>query len=130
MLLLWLLSKMSSKTTTSNRKTAMPDTTTPPTADQPLDPHDVAWLMNAIWESLQSPGWTFGTRKDLEKLGEAIYSGKKLRDIDDKVLTRLLPHLKVVTTHLGNLLLKYQPTKLTPPTAEVSAVSPEPPVTT
>jgi hypothetical protein len=75
---------------------------------------DVAWLMNALWESLQSPGWTFTNRRDLEKLGEAIFSGKKLKEVDDKLLTRLFPHLKTITLHLGNMLLRHVPKTKSP----------------
>jgi hypothetical protein len=107
----------------------MSDTANQASTDQPLDPHDVAWLMNAIWESLQSPGWTFGNRKDLEKLGEAIFSGKKLREVDDKVLTRLLPHLKTITVHLGNLLMKHQPAAKPSPAPTEPPTSPPPPTT-
>jgi hypothetical protein len=83
---------------------------------------DVAWLMNALWESLQAPGWTFGNRKDLEKLGEAIFSGKKLKEVDDKLLTRLFPHLKTITLHLGNMLMRHEP-KTQAPKAEAQAPS-------
>ena len=86
---------------------------------------DVAWLMNALWDSLQSPGWTFANRKDLEKLGEAIFSGKKLKEVDDKVLTRLFPHLKAITLHLGNLLIKHIPKSVS-----VAAPTPAPTLTT
>jgi hypothetical protein len=92
---------------------------------------DVAWLMNALWDSLQSPGWSFANRKDLEKLGEAIYSGKKLRDVDDKVLTRLFPHLKAITLHLGRLLMRHEPkTQTTPAQDQAPSSTPaEPPKT-
>jgi hypothetical protein len=79
------------------------------TSDQQLAQGDIAWLINAIWEALQSPGWTFANRKDLEKLGEAIFSAKKLSQVDDKLLTRLLPHLRTIATHLGKALLSRQP---------------------
>ncbi len=71
-----------------------------------MSPADIAFLMNALWESLQAPGWTFSNRKDLEKLGEAIYSGKKLKEVDNQLLTRLFPHLKIITVHLGELLMQ------------------------
>ena len=77
---------------------------------------DVAWLMKALWESLQAPGWTFANRKDLEKLGEAIFSGKKLKEVDDKLMTRLFPHLKTITLHLGTLLMNHEPKTQAPKT--------------
>jgi hypothetical protein len=88
------------------------------TAETSLSKADIAWLINALWEALQSPGWTFGTRKDLEKLGEAIFSGKTLNQVDDKLLTRLLPHLRTIATHLGQALIKHRT-----PTAEVAPTS-------
>ena len=98
--------------------------TTTPDSPPEMTKKDVAWLMNALWESLQSPGWTFGNRKDLEKLGEAIFSGKKLKEVDDKLLTRLFPHLKTITLHLGSLLMKHDPEHVSvPPTAQAPAAA-------
>jgi hypothetical protein len=71
---------------------------------EPLAREETAWLMRAIWEALQSPDWASQNRKDIEKLGEALYSGKELRDLGDKILDRIFPHLVTVTTHLGDAL--------------------------
>lgn len=85
---------------------------------------DVAWLMKSLWESLQSPGWTFANRKDLEKLGEAIFSGKKLKEVDDKLMTRLFPHLKTITLHLGALLMNHESKSQVAPTTTEASSSP------
>jgi hypothetical protein len=100
-----------------------------------MSPADIAWLMNAIWESLQSPDWKFSNRKDLEQLGTAIYSGKKLKELDPQLLNRLFPHLKTITLHLANLLTRHVPKPTAAPAAEPAPVNtqgspdPEPPTT-
>jgi hypothetical protein len=75
----------------------------------PLSKEEIAFLIKALWSSLQAPGWTFKSRKDLENLGEAIFSGKTLRDVDDSLYDRIFPHLVVVATHLGDLLRSQVP---------------------
>ena len=65
---------------------------------------EIVFLLKAVWAALQSPGWTFKNRKDLEKIGEAIFSGKELKDLDDSLYDRIFPHLKTVAIHLGRTL--------------------------
>jgi hypothetical protein len=84
-----------------------------------MSPADTAWLMNALWESLQSPDWSFSSRKDLEQLGTAIYSGKKLKELDSQLLNRLFPHLKKITLHLGKLLTHRVSKPVSPPAESV-----------
>jgi hypothetical protein len=75
--------------------------TNPPSVETDLlSREETAWLMKAVWSALQSPAWTFQNKKDLEKLGEALFSGKALKDLDEKTLDRIFPHLVTVTQHL------------------------------
>jgi len=75
----------------------------------PLSKEEIAFLIKAIWAALQAPGWTFKNRKDLEKLGEAIFSGKSLKEVDDALYDRIFPHLVLVATHLGDTLRSQVP---------------------
>lgn len=70
-----------------------------------LTKEETAHLIRELWGALQAPGWTRQNRKDLEKIGEAIYSGRSLKDLDDDLYDRIFPHLVIVATHLGNALL-------------------------
>ena len=79
--------------------------TTPETEKTPpFTNEEVAFLIKAIWSSLQAPKWTFKNRKDLEKIGEAIFTGNALKDLDDQLYDRIFPHLVKVATHLGHVL--------------------------
>ena len=79
--------------------------TTPETEkNPPFTNEEVAFLIKAIWSSLQAPKWTFKNRKDLEKIGEAIFTGNALKDLDDQLYDRIFPHLVKVATHLGHVL--------------------------
>jgi hypothetical protein len=75
----------------------------------PLAKEEIAFLIKALWAALQAPGWTFKNRKDLEKLGEAIFSGKSLKEVDDALYDRIFPHLVLVAAHLGNTLRSQVP---------------------
>jgi hypothetical protein len=75
----------------------------------PLSKEEIAFLIKAIWAALQAPGWTFKNRKDLEKLGEALFSGKSLKEVDDALYDRIFPHLVLVATHLGDTLRSQVP---------------------
>jgi hypothetical protein len=79
---------------------------------------EIAWLIKILWASLQAPGWTNKTRKDLEKLGEALYSGKSLKELDDSLYDRIFPHLVIVAKHLGKALRDSPLTSKTSPTTE------------
>jgi hypothetical protein len=78
------------------------------TAPSELSKEDLAWLIQALWKALKAPGWTRASRSDLEKLGEALYSGKDLQDLDERLFARLLPHLKASAQDLGISILKRQ----------------------
>ncbi len=78
--------------------------TTPSNEQIQLTKEETAWLMRALWSALQAPAWDAGNRKDLQKLGEALISGKSLKDLPDDLLERIFPHLKTVTLHLGAAL--------------------------
>jgi hypothetical protein len=78
--------------------------TTPSNEQPPLTKEETAWLMRALWGALQAPPWDAGNRKDLQKLGEAIISGKSLKELPNDLLERIFPHLKTVTLHLGAAL--------------------------
>jgi hypothetical protein len=86
-----------------------PEETPPAQPDPPLTREEIAFLIKALWAALKSPGWTFKTRKDLEKLGEALFSGKELRELDDALYERLAPHLVTIATHLGTTLRTKSP---------------------
>ena len=75
----------------------------------PLSKEEIAFLIKGLWTALQAPGWTFKNRKDLEKLGEAIFSGKSLKEVDDDLYDRIFPHLVLVATSLGNTLRSQVP---------------------
>lgn len=75
---------------------------------------EIVFLLKAVWAALQSPGWTFKNRKDLEKIGEAIFSGKELKDLDDSLYDRIFPHLKTVAIHLGRTLRDTSPDEGSP----------------
>jgi hypothetical protein len=104
---------------------------TPIPPPSPLSREEIAFLIKALWSSLQAPGWTLGNRKDLEKLGEAIFSGKSLRDIDDKLYDRIFPHLVAVASHLGQTLRSQVPDspyhEITVEQSAPVAVAPAPP---
>lgn len=78
--------------------------TTPSTEQTALTKEETAWLMRALWAALQAPAWESGNRKDLQKLGEALISGKTLKELPEDLLNRIFPHLKTVTLHLGTAL--------------------------
>jgi len=78
--------------------------TTPSTEQTTLTKEETAWLMRALWAALQAPAWESGNKKDLQKLGEALISGKTLKELPDDLLNRIFPHLKTVTLHLGAAL--------------------------
>jgi len=101
-----------------------PDTQAPQAI---LGKEEIAFLIKAMWRALRAPGWTFANRKDLEKIGEAIFAGKDLRDIDDRLYDRIFPHLVTIATSLGNTLLNYErhepasaPAAPTPTTARIA----------
>ena len=76
-----------------------------------LSKEEIAWLMKIDWKSLQAPKWTFQNKKDLEKLGEALFSGKELKDLDNATLDRIFPHLIKVAKCLGALIKLGMPQK-------------------
>jgi len=86
-----------------------PDNQEPSPPAPPLTKEEIAFLIKALWTSLQAPGWTFKNRKDLEKIGEAIFSGKSLKDLDDSLYERIFPHLVTVAKHLGDMLRGQMP---------------------
>lgn len=93
---------------------------TPPATDPsppPLTTAETAYLIRSLWEALLAPKWDASTRKDLQKLGEALYSGKTLKQLDNDLYDRLLPHLKIVATSLGRSLQKTAPTADAAPAA-------------
>lgn len=73
-------------------------------AQAPLTKEETAWLMKTLWAALQAPNWADGNKKDLSKLGEALLSGKTLKELPDDLLGRIFPNLKTVTLHLGAAL--------------------------
>ena len=79
-------------------------TPTTPETSIPLTKEQVAWLIRTLWAALQAPGWTFKNRKDLEKIGEALFTGKTLKDLDDALYERIFPHLVKIAEHLGEAL--------------------------
>ena len=93
---------------------------TPETSQEehPLTDGETAWLIKTLWSSLQAPGWNNKNRKDLEKLGEALYSGKSLKELDDALYDRLFPHLKKVATCLGIAIKNGPPTEETKTAAQ------------
>ena len=70
---------------------------------------EIAFLIKAMWGALRAPKWTFKNRKDLEKLGEAIFAGKELRDLDDELYDRIFPHLFAIASHLRDTLRNQTP---------------------
>lgn len=103
-----------------NQEKPHPELTLPPLSDK-----ETAFLIRSMWTSLQAPGWTFKNRKDLEKLGEAIFSGKTLKQLDDDLYDRLFPHLVKVAQCLGDILRISSPEESPAPSPK--AVSPAPP---
>jgi hypothetical protein len=90
--------------------------TTPATEQpSPLSKAETAWLMRALWSALQAPNWAEGNRKDLQKLGEALITGKTLKELPNDLLERIFPHLKIVTLHLGAALKARADEMDTPP---------------
>lgn len=75
-----------------------------PTDLKKLTKEETAHLIRTLWSALQAPGWTIKNRRDLEKLGEALLSGKSLKELDDALYDRIFPHLVAVATHLGHAL--------------------------
>ena len=96
----------------------------------PFTNEEIVFLLKAVWAALQSPGWTFKNRKDLEKIGEAIFSGKELKDLDDALYDRIFPHLKTVAIHLGKTLRDTEPTAPSTPSEATSPAAPTTTVTT
>lgn len=84
-----------------------------------LTKEEIAWLIKLMWASLQAPAWTYKSQKDLAKIGEAIASGKSLKDINDDLYNRIFPHLVTIATHLGIALKTSSPPE--PATETVSA---------
>lgn len=89
-----------------------------------LSKEEIAWLMKIDWRSLQAPRWTFQNKKDLEKLGEALFSGKELKDLDNATLDRIFPHLIKVAKCLGALIKLGMPQKHTETSAGDDQVVP------
>jgi hypothetical protein len=89
-----------------------------PEADATLSTGEVAWLIKILWPALQAPNWKTQSRKDLEKLGEALYSGKSLKELDDPLYNRIFPHLVKVATNLGRAIKKGPPSVEPPKVVE------------
>jgi hypothetical protein len=71
-----------------------------------LSREEQAFLMKALWESLQVPSWN---RDDLIDLGKLIFAKKSLKEIasqDEKKFTRLFPHLVAIVNHLGAKIME------------------------
>jgi hypothetical protein len=97
----------------------------------PLSKEEIAFLIKAMWTALRAPKWTFKNRKDLEKLGEAIFADKELRDIDDALYDRIFPHLLVIATSLGDTLRTAEPLPAkSPPAPPPSVPLPDQPTAT
>lgn len=62
---------------------------------------DKKFLVNTIWEALQSPKWT---KNDLIDFGTAIFSKKKLKDIDESVFNKIFPFLEIITLNVSEKL--------------------------
>ena len=97
-----------------------------PTPMETLTKEEIAWLIKIMWVSLQAPAWTYKNQKDLGKIGEAIASGKSLKDLDDGLYNRIFPHLVTIATHLGIALKTSSPPE--PATEPTSAHVPTPAV--
>jgi hypothetical protein len=71
-----------------------------------LSKEEQAFLMKALWESLQVPSWN---RDDLIDLGKLIFAKKSLKEIasqDEKKFARLFPHLVAMVNHLGAKIME------------------------
>jgi len=64
---------------------------------------DKKFLVNTIWEALQSPKWT---KDDLVDFGTAIFSGKKLKDMKEITFNKIFPFLEVITMSVSDSLNK------------------------
>ena len=79
-----------------------------PTSNVTLSKEELAWLIKAIIESLEIPDWT---KDDLIEFGKMIWaktSLKILAERDEKLFSRLFPHLTKVATHLGTKIATVQ----------------------
>ncbi len=53
--------------------------------------------IRAVWDALMAPSWI---PNDLKDLGMAIYAHRPLKDLDQKLFERLLPHLATIVERL------------------------------
>ena len=71
-----------------------------------LSREEQAFLIKALWESLQSPHWN---KDDLIDLGKLIFAKKSLKDIaaqDEKKFARIFPHLVEIVNHLAAKMME------------------------
>ena len=71
-----------------------------------LSREEQAFLIKALWESLQSPLWI---KDDLIELGTLIFAKKSLKDIaaqDEKKFARIFPHLVEIVNHLAAKMME------------------------
>lgn len=64
----------------------------------------LSWLITHLWDAMQAPTWKRVSTSDLEKLGEALHSGKTLPELDDKLFDRIFPHLKIIAERMGEAI--------------------------
>jgi hypothetical protein len=83
----------------------MPNETTGENEDMNLSKEEKAFLIKALWESLQAPAWT---KDDLIEFGKAIFAKKSLKKMDDKTFVQILPFLEAVTVAFGKRLSEAQ----------------------
>jgi hypothetical protein len=77
-----------------------------------LSKEETALLIRATWEALLAPAWL---RNDLIELGKLIFAKVPLREVDEELFERLLPHLTTVAESLGQHLLRPPAREAAPP---------------
>jgi hypothetical protein len=71
--------------------------------DIKLTKEEAVWLMKAQWKAMQTADWDKSI-SDLQKIKEALKSGKDLKDLTDDQLDCVYPLLKPIALHLGAAL--------------------------
>lgn len=98
-----------------------------PTSADFMTKEQKAFLLQAIWSSLQVPSWT---KDDLIEFGKAIFVKKSLAKLDEKIFLKIFPFLTEITNALGIQLMEHslenQAKEEAEKTAAATAAAPAP----
>lgn len=72
--------------------------------DELMTKQEKAFLLKAIWTSLQAPDWD---KDDLVDFGKAIFTKTQLKDLNEAAFGKFLKYMTQITDKLGLLLAEH-----------------------